>query len=126
MMTMGGCGSCGCNSCLLYRSARCPFGGCWDDHRAIVNPYNGCHAEVRTAWTSWNKPGEQEHWCRGGVCYEREADCPHFIAYDESRHIVRTCLLANVEVWQDGYIQCSVIDSIGCEECYRRLEEKDD
>ena len=124
--TMGGCGSCACKSCLLYRSSRCPFGECWDDHRAVANPYNGCHDKVRTAWTNWDKPGEQEHWCRGGVCYEREAECPHFIAYDEGGHIVRTCLLANVEVFQDGYIRCSIIDNIGCEECYRRFEEKED
>lgn len=33
-------------------------------------------------------------------------------------------LKANVSVFQDGYIQCSLLEKIGCEQCYRELEEK--
>ena len=120
----GGCGECVCLSCLMYHSGRCPYGGCWDDLRAIEQPYTEYHSDIRKTWTNWNKPGEQEHWCRGGICYEFDGACPSFIRFDPARKIVRTCLLANVEKFQDGFIRCSIIDSIGCEECYRRFEEE--
>lgn len=32
--------------------------------------------------------------------------------------------MSNVQVFQDGYIQCSIIDSIGCKECYQRFAER--
>ena len=44
--------------------------------------------------------------------------------YQRDKAVVRSCLDANVVVYQDGYIQCSIIESVGCEECYRRFEEK--
>lgn len=119
-MTLGGCGTCICRSCLLWWSQRCPYGGCYDEHRAKVDPWPG---PVRKSWTDWNKPGEQAHWCRGGVCYEVDS-CPHYIRYERDKAIVRSCLEANVVVYQDGYIQCSMIDLYGCGECYRRFEEK--
>ena len=38
--------------------------------------------------------------------------------------MVRDCLDAVVTVYQDGFIRCSIVDNIGCEECYRRFEER--
>ena len=119
-MTLGGCGDCVCRSCLLWWSGRCPYGGCWDEERARSDPWPG---PVRKAWTDWNKPGEQAHWCRGGVFYP-VSECLKHILYVREKTIVRSCLVANVTVYQDGYIQCSLVDVIGCEECYRRFEEK--
>ena len=66
-VTLGGCGDCVCKSCLLWWSQRCPYGGCYDEHRAKVDPWPG---PVRKSWTDWNKPGEQAHWCRGGARWE--------------------------------------------------------
>lgn len=130
-MEMGGCGDCFCKSCLMYRSSRCPFGGCWDDHRAEVNPWTAHHDKPRTIWTNWNQPGEQAHWCRGGLFYSYEGDgeegtCPHYIRYEPEKHIVRACLLEVVEVFQDGYIRCGMVNTLGCEECYRRFEEREE
>ena len=28
-----------------------------------------------------------------------------------------------VSVFQDGYISCSLVDTLGCEACYREFEE---
>ena len=37
---------------------------------------------------------------------------------------MQDCLEGAVVKYQDGYIQCSMIDVMGCEECYRRFEER--
>lgn len=70
----------------------------------------------RTAWSDWKT--DQAFWCRGGTFYPA-AWCEHYVKYTGSH--VESCLGANVQVFQDGYIWCSIIDSIGCEECYKRF-----
>ena len=35
-----GCFGCCCRNCLYWWSQRCPYGECWDDHRAKVEPYD--------------------------------------------------------------------------------------
>ena len=30
----------------------------------------------------------------------------------------------NVSVFQDGYIGCDIVDSIGCQDCYKRFLER--
>ena len=119
----GGCGECICRKCLYWWSNRCPYGECYDDHRAEVDPYDKAHPDKppRTWWSDWNKPGEQAHWCRGGTNYPAYY-CPHFVKYKGQQ--VKHCLYAAVSVFQDGYILCSLVDAIGCEECYRRWERK--
>ena len=116
----GGCSKCICNTCLMWWSGRCPYGGCYDHYRAQAEPWPG---ETRTGWTNWNKPGEQAYWCRGGIFYAT-AYCDHYVEYDESRTLIKTCLLENVHVFQDGYIKCGLVDVLGCQECYSRFEEK--
>ena len=119
-MSMGGCGPCVCKKCLLWWSGRCPRGGCWDEWRAAHEPWPG---PVRRQWTDWDRPGEQAHWCRGGACYAARA-CPDYIEYEADKTIVQDCLEGAVVKYQDGYIQCSMIEVMGCEECYRRFEER--
>lgn len=116
-----GCGDCLCRDCLLWWSNRCPYGGCYDNRRAAENPYDAAHPNKppRTMWTQWR--AEQAFWCRGGICYPTNL-CEHYVPYEDSE--VKSCLFANVEIFQDGYILCSIVDSIGCEECYRRFEER--
>lgn len=118
--TFGGCTGCVCRNCLYWWSQRCPFGGCWDDYRAIADPYNKAHpAEpARTWWSDWNKPGEQEHWCRGGINYP-VYHCSCFVKYQGQQ--VKTCLKANVSVYQGGYIECCLIENYGCEKCYEEF-----
>lgn len=117
------CGDCVCRSCLYWWSSRCPYGKCYDDHRAEADPYDAAHPNQppRKWWSNWDKPGEQAHWCRGGDFYPISY-CPHFVKYQGQ--VVKHCLLANVSIFQDGYIRCSMVDSIGCQECYRRFEER--
>lgn len=59
--TWGGCTGCACRNCLYWWSMRCPYGKCWDDHRADTDPYDKAHPgePPRTWWSDWNKPGEQ-------------------------------------------------------------------
>lgn len=104
----------------MWWSDRCTYGRCYDDHRASVIPFPG---PERRSWSDWNRPGEQAHWCRGGAFYP-VMSCEHWVEYQRDKAVVRSCLDANVVVYQDGYIQCSIIESVGCEECYRRFEEK--
>jgi ParB family chromosome partitioning protein len=50
--------------------------------------------------------------------------CPNgkkFIEYTGSE--VKQCILATVEIFQDGYMHCPVLDCNGCEYCYERMEE---
>lgn len=118
------CGDCVCNNCLYWWSSRCPYGKCYDDHRAETDPYDAAHPDrpPRKWWSDWNKHGEQAHWCRGGDLYP-VSYCHHFVKYDAGQDI-RDCLCAPVSVYQDGYIWCSIVDSIGCQECYRRFLER--
>ena len=115
------CGDCWCRECLFWWSGRCPHGGCYDDLRAKYNPYNTAHPNEppRTGWTDWR--AEQAHWCRGGIFYPQRM-CPNYEHYEGSK--VKECLQANVQVFQDGYISCSLVDHIGCAECLKRFEEK--
>ena len=122
-MTVFGCGSCICRICLLWWSNRCPYGGCWDEHRARINPYDQAHPDdpPRKEWSNWAT--DQAYWCRGGVFYPTDK-CEHFIKYDEAATQVQDCLQAPVTKYQDGYIRCSLVESVGCEECYRQWERR--
>jgi len=117
--SVAGCGSCRCRSCMLWWSGRCPHGECYDDFRAKEQPYNEVHPNLppRTGWSNWKQ--DQAYWCRGGVFYP-QSSCEHYVPYEGSK--VKSCLEANVQMFQDGYIQCSIVDSVGCAECYKRLE----
>lgn len=124
-LVLGGCIGCACENCLYWWSDRCPYGKCWDDYRAKADPYDKAHPNEppRTGWSYWNKPGEQAHWCRGGTFYPNPY-CQNFEKYKGQQ--VKTCLMENVSVFQDGYIKCGIVDTAGCEECYRRFEKKEE
>ena len=52
--------------------------------------------------------------------------CPDgmkFTEYTDSE--VKQCILATVEIYQDGYMHCPVLDCYGCEYCYKRMEDDD-
>lgn len=59
--------------------------------------------------------------CRGGVFHPLRS-CEKHVKYDGQT--VKTCLKANVSVFQDGYISCSLIDNLGCERCMEEFERK--
>lgn len=120
--TLGGC-KCICKNCLYWWSSRCPYGECYDDLRAIEKPYDKAYPEKspRAGWSDWDKPGEQQHWCRNGIFYPTHY-CEHFVKYKGQQ--VKSCIKANVSIFQDGYINCSMLESYGCERCYEELEEK--
>lgn len=115
-----------CNRCMMWWSGRCPYGGCWDDHRAKISPYIRVTGETRCGWSDSQEPGEQDHWCRGGIFYpvRPEMVCPSFVEY--KGQTVRECIRQNVSVFQDGYILCGIVDSVGCERCYRELMEREE
>lgn len=112
------CTNCICFSCL-YREDRCPYGRCYDDLRAKENPYNEAHPgeAPRKSWSNWGKPGEQAHWCRGGIAYPVRW-CEKFVKYMGSR--VEECVGCNIVIFQDGYISCQTKERIGCEACIER------
>lgn len=116
------CKDCVCQSCLYYFSERCPFGKCYDDWREKNNPFDKAHPgrPPRTMWSNWRT--DQGFWCRGGVFYPA-----HYCSHWEPYHglIVKECLGQNVCVFEDGYIRCGIIDTVGCEECYKRFLEKE-
>lgn len=117
----GDCTECYCQSCLYRWSSRCPYGYCWDDHRGKVKPFNKLFPDQspRTGWSNWNKPGEQAHWCRGGVFYP-EHKCEHYVKYEGQT--VEDCVNANVSIFQDGYMICTLKDTIGCDACIAEIE----
>ena len=124
-MTCTSCFDCMCRDCLYWWSSRCPYGGCYDDYRARVDPYDRAHPgePPRTGWTNWKR--DQAYWCRGVFRYPAR-NCSHYVHYEPEKHVVRSCLDANVQVFQDGYILCNLVNSVGCAECYRRFEERMD
>ena len=126
--TIGGCGgkdAC-CYGCLYWWSGRCPYGGCYDDLRARIYPREKTTGEHWSGWSNCEKPGEQDHWGRGGICHPANVEtvCPSYVKYEEEKHMIRRCLYAAVSVFQDGYIDCSLVESMGCEECCRRFEQE--
>ena len=123
-MTSCTCSQCACYDCLYWWSFRCPYGECFDDRRAIVDPYTSYHP-IRKTWSHWDAPGEQEHWCRAGSFYPiSNTECSHYVHYEGQT--VKTCLKANVSVFQDGYIDCSLVSNWGCRKCYEEFEEKEE
>ncbi len=120
---IGGCGNCLCKECLLGRSGRCPYGSCYDNWRNKHKPYDKEYPNnpPRTLWTNWKT--DQGFWCRGGIFYPADM-CSEYIRFDKSKTYIKECLEANVKVYQDGYISCSLIECLGCEYCYNRLMEK--
>lgn len=122
--TIAICDRCVCRACLYWWSNRCPYGECYDDYRAKIEPYNKIYPDKppRTGWSNWNKLGEQAHWCRGGILYP-VSYCEHFEKYKGS--IIEECIDASIQIFQDGYIACSLKESIGCEICIARKEGKE-
>ena len=110
------CSQCVCRKCLFWWSGRCQYGECYDDKRAAKEPYDKAHPSepLRTGWSNWNHPGEQAHWCRGGILYPISY-CEKFIKYIGST--VEDCVSAPVQIFQDGYTFCTLKESIGCDAC---------
>lgn len=119
-----GCSQCVCRSCLYWWSGRCPYGSCYDDRRAKEEPYDKEHPDrtPRTTWSNWSKPGEQAHWCRGGVSYP-VSYCEKFVKYEGCE--IQECVDCNITVFQDGYISCSIKTAMGCEACIERQEAQE-
>lgn len=116
-----GCHDCLCYYCLRYWQGRdCPYGGCFDDFRAVNDSYINHHPE-RHLWSLSHAPGEQEHWCRGGSFYPA-VDCDHFIEYEGQT--IEQCVRANIQVFQDGTRNCCMMVNGSCERCLRELEER--
>ena len=123
VMVANSCGKCICDNCLYWWSSRCPHGKCFDDYRAKINPYDLAHPDEppRTGWTNWKT--DQAFWCRGAAFYPTYS-CDHYIKYTGQQ--VKSCLYANVSIFQDGYIACSLVESVGCQECYERFERRNE
>lgn len=111
---------CVCKSCLMWWSGRCPYGGCYDHHRADVLPYDKEHPNdpPRTGWSNWRE--DQAYWCRGGAFYAAFY-CEHYVKYQGSN--VSDCLGAVVQRFQDGFMRCGLGEVIDCESCYKRFLE---
>lgn len=111
-------------NCLYWWSNRCSYGSCYDDHRAKIEPYDKMHPgkPYRTAWSNWNKPGEQAHWCRGGMLYPVNY-CEYFEKYKGST--IEDCIQVPIQIFQDGFVNCFLKDSIGCEACIAQEEGKE-
>lgn len=124
-LVLAGCGSCVCKSCLYHCSSRCPYGHCYDDLRAKKDPFNKAHPEQapRKLWSDWNKLGEQAHWCRGGIFYPTHS-CDGYVMYEGSE--VEECVGALIVIYQDGYISCSLKESMGCEACVERYSNSEE
>ena len=114
---MTSCDDCACRYCLYWWSDRCPYGKCYDDHRATVDPYSD-HYPDRHLWSDSYKPGEQAHWCRGGALYPAD-DCPEFVQYTEQK--IENCYKARIQVFQDGYRICPMMTNGACEQCLKEM-----
>ena len=75
-----GCSACLCRGCELWWRGKCPYGHCYDSHRAKVKPYDVYHPgrPPRTGWSEWYK--DQAFWCRGGIFYSCK-ECEHYVPY---------------------------------------------
>lgn len=119
----GGCSEC-CMKCLYWWEGRCKHGGCYDDFMAKHYPREKLTGEHWTGWSRCEDPGEQNHWCRSGRYLHLDVTklCPDYVKYEGQ--MVKQCLYAPVSVFQDGYISCTLNDSVGCDWCYRQFERR--
>ena len=117
-MTLPTCESCICQFCLYWWSMRCPFGECYDDHRAKTEPREAKTGEHWSGWSHCELPGEQDHWCRGGN-FRPSEECEHFMQYDGQKIV--DCVRGVYSEFQDGYKICSMMP---CERCIKMLAEK--
>lgn len=65
----------------------------------------------------------KEQGCHNGI-FRPANVCMKYIRYKGQE--VKTCLKANVSVFQDGYISCCLLENYGCEKCYAEFEKKCD
>lgn len=115
---MTSCSDCACRYCLYWWSGRCPYGKCYDDHRATVDPYSDHYPDRHHLWSDSYKPGEQAHWCRGGALYPTD-ECPAFVQYTEQE--IENCYKARIQVFQDGYRICPMTTNGACEQCLKEM-----
>ena len=47
--------------------------------------------------------------------------CKDFVRYEGS--VVKSCFMQNIQVFQDGFIRCGLVDTMGCMECMKRWEK---
>lgn len=45
-------------------------------------------------------------------------------ALHRDKATLKDCIMAVVEQYPDGYIQCVLVENMGCEECYVVLERR--
>lgn len=74
-------------------------------------------------WSSRCEAKCETQNCHGGWFYQAH-ECERYIECDEAKTQVKDCLEAVTVIYQDGYISCSLADTVGCEECYRQFEER--
>lgn len=116
------CKGCICQECMRWWRKNCPYGGCYDEHRADVMPYYSLPpGTLRTLQLGWRASGEHTHWCSGGTTYP-EHMCEHHVPYEKP--LRQECLNANVTKWKDGQIDCPLVDVWGCEKCMRVWEQR--
>lgn len=59
-------------------------------------------------------------------CRNQRDRCPDRYKYEKyTGSQVRQCLYATIETFQDGYIQCPILEERGCEWCYEEFEKDD-
>ena len=49
-----------------------------------------------------------------------ERKCEHYVKYEGQS--IEECVDANIVVFQDGYVQCTLKDAMGCDACIARAE----
>lgn len=55
----------------------------------------------------------------GGGAYYHALECSRYVKYVDQE--IKGCLKANIGVFQDGYITCSLIENYGCEKCFAEV-----
>lgn len=116
------CRDCICRKCLMWWSGRCPYGTCYDDHRAVNYPWDKAHPNepLRTEWSEWRT--QQQWWCRGGTTYPAK-HCEHYVEYEDSK--VHSCFGAAVEVFQDGFMRCGYGENPDCTRCFEQHQKRE-
>ena len=58
----------------------------------------------------------------GEVLFYPERKCEHYVEYTGCT--IEDCIAAPIQLFQDGFLICTLKDSIGCEACIAREEGK--
>ena len=125
-----------CGNCRYYGAGEYSYGICTNEQvkthtKGVIENGEKVFVDSKEYWGGAHACSKfvkkEEKNCYHCLYHEsfrccNEKSCPEGMSYIEyTGSLVKQCIYATTEVYQDGYIHCPVLDSIGCKVCMERF-----